>query len=102
MNRKTKLRLLKNAKVCFWCKIPVVYISDKPKGYTFPNNMATIDHVFGKLHPGRLTDNKVVVSCHKCNKERGRLDQLFYGQYSQAKRKDEDIPILVKRVLKGK
>lgn len=56
------------------------------KGNTCPDNMVTIDHIHGKLDPNRKFDPRgkgknpsSVLSCLKCNNDRGRADELGLG-----------------------
>lgn len=83
MNKQQKRRrdrLFDEYPYCFWCNVRVV----KPEGAgRQPDNSATLDHLFNRLSserqkPHRPSDQpRTVLSCYKCNFERGRLAVAF-------------------------
>lgn len=61
---------------CFWCKITVKEYDLKDKE-NMPDDQATLDHLKSKSK-GRKSYEVVpkVLACYKCNRERGRRDEL--------------------------
>lgn len=77
-------RLFRQHPYCHWCGVKLVMPKCGPRmKFPLPDNAATIDHRHGKLDPNRREDfapeNWTVLACHKCNNERGRLDELAAG-----------------------
>jgi len=74
--KKQRKRLFLEHPYCFWCKKPLILI-DSSSGQ-LPNNAATIDHIFSKLHSGRKLScnniNRHVLSCYRCNHLRSKQE----------------------------
>lgn len=68
---KSKKLMQKDSK-CHWCNIETIKIKININENELPDNFATIDHIFPKLHPLRLFSSKTVLACHKCNQTRNR------------------------------
>lgn len=64
---------------CHWCgkRTRLVFLK---RGQTMPDDGATVDHVFNRLDPTRLSNQSTVLACHKCNQDRGREDQRHLGE----------------------
>lgn len=72
---------------CHWCgmltKIDRVKTGDRPDDL-----MATLDHVYSRLHPARRTMLKLgrfkvqltVLACHSCNSLRSAIENRIYPQ----------------------
>ena len=63
--------------LCYWCKRECVLIVWIPKRkVAIPRNLATLDHLRDRFHPGRQEpargDKRYVMACWECNHERGR------------------------------
>ena len=87
--RKQRLRLWTVDSRCHWCKIETVL----PEGTNDKRpNVATIDHLYSKHHPKRLTPNTTgeirhVLACWKCNQRRGKEDnQAFFKGIARLRR----------------
>lgn len=83
--QRRRNRLFKEHPFCYWCGVGVILVSG-PKIKFYPNNTATIDHIYGKLDPRRNFDSRgrrknpsSVLSCLRCNQNRGREDELRVG-----------------------
>ncbi len=86
-NRRRIKNLLQKSKLCHWCGCEVVKYPLK-SGQKTPDNYATIDHLYPRLHPERIVNTETtVLSCNKCNQTKNKE---FYEQ---------QIPIQVKRYL---
>lgn len=53
----------------------MVLINTKGKSGGFPDNMATVDHLYTRYHPERQSkpvdgDRRLVLACNRCNRER--------------------------------
>jgi len=87
--RKRKLKLFSRSPFCHWCGIETIVW--KPKRHArIPDNAATVDHLYtrfdwmkGKTEPGV---EATVLSCNKCNFERGAARQLTEGIYELRRR----------------
>lgn len=72
-----KIAMWKENPHCYWCGIETVVYTNVPRDFVFPDNAATIDHVYPINDPRRLEFKKkkkpspVVLACKKCNWERG-------------------------------
>lgn len=77
--RKQRTRMWQRDPHCFYCRVVTVLPRPgHPKGPT-PPNLATIDHLRPRHHPGRHEPNpngelRRVLSCYKCNNERDRWE----------------------------
>jgi hypothetical protein len=78
--KKHRLKLFNDANgLCYYCKIKTEY----PKGEENDGlaNLATIDHMYSRFNPYRLTPNTTnekrhVLSCLQCNQLRARLEEV--------------------------
>lgn len=74
--RLQKLNLFTDQKgKCFWCGFDMLpFPGGWPKFKKYPRNMATIDHVFSRLHEKRQDrpngEKRIVVACYGCNQKR--------------------------------
>ena len=73
-----KLKLMEVSDVCYWCGCKLkIYERSNAKGDIIPDDLFTIDHVFchGTKERQRYQklrrNSPIVVSCHKCNSNRG-------------------------------
>jgi hypothetical protein len=95
MSRLKKQRKLKKQRTkmfaenphCYWCgKELVLWEGDSGK---MPDNGATIDHLYSRLHPLRLKktgDLRRVLSCRWCNNERSREEtKVLYNDKHRKK-----------------
>lgn len=87
--RLRRERLWRRNPCCYWCGQPTVLM--KGRNGPVPPNMATIDHLRCRLHPGRLEPNpqhqpRTVLSCWKCNNERGSVEQKEAGLHEIRRR----------------
>jgi len=74
-----RLRMFKTDPNCFWCgKLTVLY------GEQSQLDLATIDHLYSRLHPERKKRYKAghdrsallhVLACYACNHKRGKVEQ---------------------------
>jgi hypothetical protein len=75
--RKQRLRLWQADPHCFWCGVRTILPSKQWKGPVSPN-VATIDHLRPRHHPGRLIpangEIRRVLSCWKCNNDRDQFE----------------------------
>lgn len=71
-------RLWKSDRRCFWCKRPTVILPPDGRRKVVPDDMATIDHLNSKYseHRGKTIGPATVLSCYRCNFERGRKETL--------------------------
>lgn len=82
---KQRRRLFSQNPHCYWCGKKVRWIKYK-KRYVgcLPDDAATIDHLYSRLSPLRNIkahgEVRHVLSCYKCNHERGRQE-------------DQDLPV---------
>jgi hypothetical protein len=77
-----KQQLMSKNPYCYWCGQKLVYFDNN--GGRVPDNFATIDHLYSKLD-GRRFDPKMkcktlVLSCFKCNQERGKKEDAELGK----------------------
>lgn len=85
MSRLKRLRHRLHAKDprCHWCKQVTVLIEAGPRHKHFPDNAATVDHLFSRWHPDRQRPNdgrkRYVLACRKCNNERGAAEERAAG-----------------------
>lgn len=76
MNRKRKRRqiLFDRDPHCHWCGVLTVWYSQPTKHEEMPNNAATLDHLYSRFNPERITpiDNveRTVLACLECNRRR--------------------------------
>ena len=61
---------------CHWCKCKLTHPKFVKRGDTQPDNMATIDHLrnrldFNRTEPNTEREARTVLSCKKCNQDRG-------------------------------
>lgn len=76
--KKQRLAIWKYDPHCYWCGVKTILPSKHWKGPT-ASNVATIDHLRPRHHPGRLEpcngrEFRRVLSCFKCNNERDRIE----------------------------
>lgn len=57
---------------CHWCGVEVVEVEAHTLPTKPPDNAATIDHVYSRLHPHRQAQRlgKWVLACWRCNQQR--------------------------------
>lgn len=78
--KKHRQKLFDDAKgLCYYCNVKTEY----PKGEENDgkSNLATIDHMYSRFNPYRLTPNtknekRHVLSCLQCNQLRARLEEV--------------------------
>ena len=72
--RRRRERLFKRNKLCHWCGV----VTKPPvKGQPLEDETATLDHLEPRWARREFTgDKRTVLSCHKCNKERGIKQSL--------------------------
>ncbi len=77
MHNRRKVRNLWNeSKNCYWCGVKTVL---SPSGnFPIKDETATFDHLYSRVNPLRDKNNKHigVLSCYKCNNDRGREEFL--------------------------
>lgn len=82
---------------CHWCGVLTI-LPEKLKGkgrYNIPI-MATVDHIYSRNHPLRNTpqlnpyEERTVLSCLKCNNERGEIKIEIY---EKIKKQNDVLPI---------
>lgn len=84
--RREKLFIEQN-QMCHWCGIKTL-LPKRGKKSEQPDNMATVDHLRTKLEKNRKEPNptnkpRTVLSCRKCNLERGLvLEKIFMQSVS--------------------
>lgn len=69
---------------CYWCggkvkSYPEFYNNEMKKGFKWPEDMATIDHLFSRWEPEKryqayLKSEDKVLACFRCNSERARKE----------------------------
>jgi hypothetical protein len=71
--RKRKLALLAEDPHCFWCGVEVADYVPREYDSHRPRHMATIDHIYSRVHPHRVSGGrgKWVLACYPCNHTRG-------------------------------
>lgn len=63
--------------ICHWCHCPVVRQETGENRQA--NNCATLDHKISRIFGGADKRDNCVISCHRCNHERGKLDGFLSG-----------------------
>lgn len=63
--------------VCHWCEQPVV--RQQSGDGRQANNTATLDHIKSRIFGGSDTRENCVISCRKCNHDRGVKDGFLSG-----------------------
>lgn len=69
----------KQCKLCYWCRQPCILVYQD--GGQLPDNAATIDHLRDKFDRNRGKYDgtpHTVMSCAKCNRERGIARNEIY------------------------
>lgn len=95
---KRRYRLWLENPNCFWCGIPTVWLKECPK--PAQDNFATLDHLVSRFDERRKEQgfkNKTVLSCYKCNHDRGRIDDMLvplYEKWERAKRYGQPIIVV--------
>ena len=82
-NRKRRHKLFLQDPHCHWCGCEVVESQSRQKNQQ--DNSATLDHLRTKFDPqrGEPSDKEqTVLSCYKCNNERGMADELIHFKQS--------------------
>lgn len=77
---------------CCYCNCQLV-LPKSGQTTPFPDNMRTRDHIIPKILGGKTTYDNLVISCYKCNMEKGRLLHSEY-QAVLAYRKYGDYSLL--------
>lgn len=65
---------------CFWCGQTVVehdIPAEMPKGFTPPDNTATIDHLVSKHYRKKGEAVPKVLCCYKCNQKRELVERKY-------------------------
>ena len=91
LNQRRK-RLFKKNPYCVHCGVKMIlpeeigYINqsnNRRKLKSYPDNLCTIDHIFSKVHPlkisGELKKGKTIICCSKCNNRKGNEDVQKLG-----------------------
>lgn len=80
--RQIRIKKHKENPKCHWCGIPTI-LTNVPNGILPPNG-ATLDHLISKISSSKGRRNnhidKIVLSCAKCNHDRGREEALKMGK----------------------
>jgi len=72
--KRNKLYITQKGK-CYYCGCSTIKPEDIPKGSSNKDTMATLEHVYSKYNPLRGLEPQVyVLSCFKCNHEKGLED----------------------------
>jgi len=74
------LALLSKSDKCHWCGRKVKYYGMIPDGHKNPDDMATRDHLLSKFYRKKGEVVEKVLSCRKCNHERGQKDESNFGR----------------------
>ena len=64
-------------KPCFYCGIPT-YKHKPKKGHPQPHCKRSRDHLIPKVRGGKSVPENIVISCERCNQDKG---QLTYDEY---------------------
>jgi hypothetical protein len=70
---------------CHWCGV----VTTPPRSGVAEATMATLDHLIPKTHPRRRlrtadrTLKRTVLSCFRCNNERGKKQDPNHGRYAK-------------------
>ena len=85
---KQRKRMFEEHPFCHWCGRPLQLI--ERNGGVARGDAATIDHVYSRLHPDRVTpchnEKRRVLACYKCNNERSREEtKITYLKRQQEK-----------------
>jgi|2_EtaG_2_1085320.scaffolds.fasta_scaffold12574_5 hypothetical protein len=95
--KRRRLNLWDTDPSCYWCGIETVMPPDgiSSRG-DIPDNEATIDHLRTKfdstrLDPNHSNEERTVLSCRKCNWERGRESEKEAG-IEELRRRSQLVP----------
>ena len=82
-NRKRKLKLWRENPYCYWCGTDVI-VHEHNQHESLQNDTATLEHLRSRLTSDRLEENdgiteRTVLSCYKCNYERGVQEEKDLG-----------------------
>lgn len=87
--KKRRDYLMKLHPYCTWCGCKLIYFSLKPH-QKMPDNFATLDHFYsrisGKRYDPHFKQITMVLSCHKCNDERARIEDKNLPIFEKWKR----------------
>lgn len=72
--RQVKLLLIEKYSTCYWCDNQVVDYLIKD-GQSFPDDLATIDHVKPRQIRRKYQKVQKVLACYKCNQKRNTIIQ---------------------------
>ncbi|WP_082979608.1 HNH endonuclease [Labrys sp. WJW] len=72
--------------VCFWCERRVSIVKVKA-GQRHPKHAATEDHVIPKVKGGADVLSNLVLSCWRCNNERGGMDAEAFLELRSTQRR---------------
>lgn len=104
MSRRTvKINMWEKNPHCHWCGIPTV-LTNLPHGI-LPNNAATIDHLYSRytlkrwVHRDGRTEPSKVLSCYKCNHDRGNRETAMLSKEEKRKR-GKGMAVIPKRTFR--
>lgn len=78
--RKRKALFEEQGGLCYWCDVTMLLPTDGMHINHPPKNLATLDHLRDRFHPGRRepaqnNERRIVLACWGCNNQRGRESQ---------------------------
>ena len=78
--KRRRDNLFKQHPYCHWCKCKLSHPEIVKQKQTQPGDMATIDHLrnrtdFNRTEANTENQTRTVLSCKKCNEERGRISE---------------------------
>jgi len=59
---------------CYYCGIQTIYPKNKTNYSPMPDNLATVEHIYGRYDIRRAVCKKTVLSCYKCNCDKAILE----------------------------
>ena len=79
--RKRLLKLWEEDPKCCWCGI-LTRVEPRTNGGQLPNDTATLEHLYSRLHPKRRDPNysseqRRFLACHWCNHRRGIVEDFL-------------------------
>lgn len=78
--KRRRDRLFGEDNRCFWCGCYLIHSENFKRHDSYPDNMATLDHLRDRLNSKRREPNldmktRTVLSCKKCNELNGKKSE---------------------------
>lgn len=74
MKLKRKILYARQKGMCYYCGIWTVYPKRNHHYNPMPDNLATVEHIYGRYDIRRAVCKRTVLSCYKCNCEKAHLE----------------------------